>query len=115
MRDIEAIQRERGVSFTEAMKIFGQQQPEKGRAARAWQLALVERATTAPTTSTGEPATASIKRFDALVDSIKAADPRRSFADCVIEAAKQAPDLARERNAAVQLAIGPGGLPMHSR
>lgn len=60
--------------------------------------------------NTGSP----VVQFDALVETIRKADSKISFADAIKKAADQNPDLARARNVALSLPVGPGGVAMVS-
>jgi phage I-like protein len=58
--------------------------------------------------NTGSP----VVQFDALVDTIKKADPKMSYVDAIKLAANQNPELAKARNIALSLPVGPGGVAM---
>jgi phage I-like protein len=61
---------------------------------------------------TGANSGSAVVKFDALVEAEKAANPKASYADSILAAAKKNPDLARQRNIELSLPVGPGGVVM---
>jgi hypothetical protein len=112
MKKIEEIQRTQRVSFTEAVLLFDRQDPEAAAAYRGRVLGLTEQRPTPTTMSATAPGSGSaIVKFDALVDSIKKKDPKLSYSDAILKAAREQPQLAKQRNAEI-LPVGPGGAVM---
>jgi len=78
----------RMMSRTTAIKLLKKQRPE-----------IVSRTTAAPPPVQQPPA---VVQFDALVESLRAADPKLTYSGAIVEAAKRNPDLAARRNDALR-------------
>jgi hypothetical protein len=99
---IERLQRERGITFTEAVLVFGRENPAAYEEYRRSVHADVER--TNMLRASGD----AVRLFDQMVEDTRRTNPSLSAADAVTQVAAQHPDLARTRNAALSVPLSDG-------